>query len=342
MSKKNYLDVYFYEKWESKSIGNFVLYENIFEYDLKITDGCTKPPEYLSEAELINLMDKNGIGTDATIHEHIQKIQDRSYVKKINSKFHPLPLGESLIQGYEIFGLEFSKPKLRSELESNLKNIEKGLVKSCEVVKKQIDIYRSIFRIMKSRIDEFVNVFKHLENKKNTLDTQNKPHRGKTNAIRPIENTANTGEYRDTKNKDTEKKHKALSSKQKKSTKREQRIENSEGSELNTPSGLKSSNLKCGCKQVAKMCKVIKNNNNNGRIFYACGNFPRKCDFFLWENDLANYSAEVYREDEVTDVKCHCGYETKSLVAHTESNKGKVYFKCKKVYKPCSFFKWKE
>ena len=32
------------------------------------------PPLYLTEHELIGIMDKNGIGTDATIQDHIKTI----------------------------------------------------------------------------------------------------------------------------------------------------------------------------------------------------------------------------------------------------------------------------
>ena len=35
------------------------------------------PPPRITEADLIAVMDKEGIGTDATIAEHIKTIQDR-------------------------------------------------------------------------------------------------------------------------------------------------------------------------------------------------------------------------------------------------------------------------
>ena len=52
-------------------------------------DGRTKPPTLLSEADLIATMDKNGIGTDATIAQHIQTLLNREYAeKKVSIPFH--------------------------------------------------------------------------------------------------------------------------------------------------------------------------------------------------------------------------------------------------------------
>lgn len=40
-------------------------------------DGTTTAPTMLTEAELIAMMDKHGIGTDATHAEHINTIKER-------------------------------------------------------------------------------------------------------------------------------------------------------------------------------------------------------------------------------------------------------------------------
>jgi len=43
----------------------------------------------LTESDLISKMDSNGIGTDATIHEHIKTVQERGYAVKEKEYFVP-------------------------------------------------------------------------------------------------------------------------------------------------------------------------------------------------------------------------------------------------------------
>ncbi|EHK41268.1 hypothetical protein TRIATDRAFT_249816 [Trichoderma atroviride IMI 206040] len=82
--ERNYLDVYVYENWNnSTELPKFTVGEQFEPTEAMMTEGKTSPPNYLTEADLIALMDANGIGTDATMAEHIQKIQDREYVATI-------------------------------------------------------------------------------------------------------------------------------------------------------------------------------------------------------------------------------------------------------------------
>ena len=79
--ERNYLDVYPYEKWESSQpLPKFSVGETFMPTEAKMNEGKTTAPGYLTEPELIALMDANGIGTDATMAEHINKIKERQYV----------------------------------------------------------------------------------------------------------------------------------------------------------------------------------------------------------------------------------------------------------------------
>ena len=161
--ERNYLDIYPYEKWESsQQLPVFVLQEVFEPTEANITDGETTPPGYLTEPELISLMDANGIGTDATMAEHISKIKEREYVQTQpqagggrggrgagNSVQHFIPttLGVALIEGYDNIGLDTSlgKPFLRKEMEVKMKEICAGTKSRNDFVHETLEQYREVF-----------------------------------------------------------------------------------------------------------------------------------------------------------------------------------------------------
>jgi DNA topoisomerase-3 len=67
-----------------------------------LVEGRTEAPGYLTEANLIARMEKNGIGTDASIATHISNIILRQYVevKEPGRQLVPTTLGYMLAKGY--------------------------------------------------------------------------------------------------------------------------------------------------------------------------------------------------------------------------------------------------
>lgn len=119
--EKNWLEIY--EPWERWSTGQGELPHvqvgsRITPSSLLMKEGRTGPPQLISEVELISLMDRNGIGTDATIAQHISTIQEREYATKdASQRFSPTPLGIALVEGYNQMGYQLNKPDLRREME---------------------------------------------------------------------------------------------------------------------------------------------------------------------------------------------------------------------------------
>lgn len=175
--------MYPYDKWESsQQLPPFTVGETFEPTEANITEGQTSPPGYLTEPELISLMDANGIGTDATMAEHIAKIKEREYVMTQSSgssgrgeatgrsgrggrggrrggrggstgsgggaeHFIPTTLGVALIEGYDSIGLDTSlgKPFLRKEMEIKMKEICAGTRSRNDFVQETLEQYRDVF-----------------------------------------------------------------------------------------------------------------------------------------------------------------------------------------------------
>lgn len=170
--ERNYLDVYVYDKWESsQQLPNFQMGEIFEPTEARIFDGKTTPPNYLTEPELIGLMDANGIGTDATMAEHIAKVKDRQYVATLSRRsgrssvqeLIPTRLGIALVEGYDnvVVGLpdspSLSKPFLRKEMELRMRDICAGTKTKQQVVHESLEMYREVFIHTQRRIEMLKN-----------------------------------------------------------------------------------------------------------------------------------------------------------------------------------------
>ena len=149
--EKNWLDVY--HPWERWSTGQGELPpmqvgSRVTPTSLLMKDGRTTPPQPISEVELISLMDRNGIGTDATIAQHISTIQEREYaIKDANQRFSPTQLGIALVEGYNSMGYQLNKPDLRRETESECNLVAAGRKAKNVVVAELLAKMRHIYQV---------------------------------------------------------------------------------------------------------------------------------------------------------------------------------------------------
>ncbi|XP_065876649.1 DNA topoisomerase 3-alpha isoform X1 [Euphorbia lathyris] len=161
--EKNYLDIYRFESWGDSMIPTYVHGQQFIPTALTLDSGVTRPPPLLSEADLLGCMDKAGIGTDATMHDHIKKLLDRFYVEKdANTRFSPTNLGEALVMGYDDMGYELWKPNLRSMMEYDMKEVSMGHKSKAQVLETCLQQMKACFldaRVNKVKLLEAMAVF---------------------------------------------------------------------------------------------------------------------------------------------------------------------------------------
>jgi DNA topoisomerase III len=149
VEERNYLEVYIYERWAQNELPVFAVGQQFVPSSIDMRDGETSQPPMLTEADLISLMDRHGIGTDATIAQHIQTIQERLYAVKQGNVFVPTTLGIALYEGYAAVGFnryqQLAKPHLRAAMETDMKKISAGTRAKHDVLADNLAMYRALF-----------------------------------------------------------------------------------------------------------------------------------------------------------------------------------------------------
>lgn len=147
ITQRNYLDMYSkYEGWSAKKVPVFRVGDTFILKTFLMRESSTEPPSLISESDLIGEMDRNQIGTDATIATHITTIQQRNYaLKDGQNRFTPTPLGVALVEAYNSMGYQLNRPYLRASMEADMAKIARGQLGKDEVIKRCLAQMRECF-----------------------------------------------------------------------------------------------------------------------------------------------------------------------------------------------------
>lgn len=97
------------------------------ELQYHLTESMTRPPEHLTEADLLSQMEKFHLGTPATRAEMIEKLLHGELMARQGNHLSITPKGKQLL---ELVNPELKTPKLTEKWELQLQKIERGTEKS--------------------------------------------------------------------------------------------------------------------------------------------------------------------------------------------------------------------
>ncbi|KAG0049671.1 DNA topoisomerase [Gryganskiella cystojenkinii] len=411
--ERNYLDIYKYDKWSDNVLPEFNMGERFDPTSFKMVEGATSSPTLLTESQLIAIMDERGIGTDATIADHIKTITDRGYVIRERRGrefvFSPSTLGIALVEGYDSMNLpkNLSKPLLRSQLERNLKLICTGEKRKEDVIAEAVRQYRAIF--------EDVNLMKNMlkDSIQRNVDPP-APDGQPPPAYGPNAGGGNGGggggwrggggggggagggnggggygggrggnggpmpppnnPFRQQPPNNNPPQRQVRPALQDRQTNNNSNFNNDNfGGNTWNNTGNEADGVNCRCEgqPPAVERKVVKEGENQGRMFYTCAK-PREeqCGFFEFSDSLGSktgtgsgggggtnrnvgesdsfsqnglHASSVYHETlragSVVEGKPRCHCKLIAVESVSAKHNGRIYWKCSKK-KTCGFFKW--
>jgi DNA topoisomerase-3 len=127
----------------------------------------TSPKEHLLEGDLVEALEKHGIGTDGAMAHHIQSLVDNKYctVDTSGSNRHMVPtdLGRCFVKGFSMIDDTLVKPDLRAYTERTISLTLVGQGIKQEVVDSILQQYHSKFRDFRRRAHSLQTLFQEAE-----------------------------------------------------------------------------------------------------------------------------------------------------------------------------------
>jgi DNA topoisomerase-1 len=127
MKDAGWLAAYPFENKNDKLLPDVSEKEILVVKEIKNTKSQTAPPKKITEAELLTLMDKHGVGTKATAPSHIETNKKRGYFETKGKTISILDTGFTLMETLDLTVPILIRPDIRARIESLIQDVEDGV-----------------------------------------------------------------------------------------------------------------------------------------------------------------------------------------------------------------------
>jgi DNA topoisomerase-1 len=153
LAREGFFQAYSYFQPSDKRLPKLSEGDRVKVVRLDLADEETKPPSRLTEAELLRLLEKNGLGTAATRASFPSLIIKRGYAIKVDRRFKPTSLGMALIDALTDTDSKLPTPDTRRLVEERMRAIEAGTVKFDDALNEMTDTYALLLSFCRDRLD---------------------------------------------------------------------------------------------------------------------------------------------------------------------------------------------
>eukprot|EP00939_MAST-03C_sp_MAST-3C-sp1_P002707 g2707.t1 len=131
-----------------------------FTLRARLASGETSPPAHIAEHELVSLMERHGVGTDASMATHISNIQTRNYVTVGPGRtLVPTEMGLTLVHGFLRIDPDLVLPRVRASIESECARIARGDASASDVLEHALDVFARKYEYFVSNIELMDSLF---------------------------------------------------------------------------------------------------------------------------------------------------------------------------------------
>ena len=151
-----WLEIYDFEVKNDKFLPDIAEGETAAVKKIQNTASKTSPPKKLTEAELLTLMDKHGIGTKATAPTHIETNKKRGYFETKGKTLSILNTGYMLMESLDASVPVVIRPKIRAQVEELIQQVEDGKITHDDAIKSGTELIKKMYADLTENKDRLV------------------------------------------------------------------------------------------------------------------------------------------------------------------------------------------